>query len=273
IGRYERFLARVNEVPLDTALRLLGLLNVRYILEPGPLEGMEPVHTTPYLRVYRNPYALPRAWVVPRARVVSDPEATLATLGQATFDPLQEVLLEEPVPLPGGTGAAPQGTRVAVWHASAAGGGATPLHSYATRLPNPLPGMEKEVRASWHTHGAGTVWNSEEAPLSLHIGPSGVTIDVALAEPGYLCLSQTFYPGWEARLDGEPAPVVRGDYLLTVVPLPAGEHQVALRYRPRSFWVGAGMSGAAWLALASAAGLRFWRGRRAGSPLAPAGQS
>jgi len=211
VGRYARFLARANEAPLDTALRLLGLLNVRYVLEPGPLGDLEPVHTTPHVRIYRNPYALPRAWVVRHARVVPDPEALLSALGEAAFDPRQEVLLEEPVPLPGGTG--------------------TPA--------------------------------AEEVLPSLQVGPSGVTIGVALAEPGYLCLSQTFYPGWEARVDGEPAPVVRGDYVLTVVPLPAGAHRVDLRYRPRSFWVGAGVSAGAWLGLAAAAGLRLWRQRRA----------
>ncbi len=213
VGRYARFLARANEVPLEQSLRLLGLLNVRYILEPGPLGDLKPVHTTPHVRIYRNPYALPRAWVVHRARVMPDPEALLLALAEPAFDPLREVLLEEPVPLPGGAG-------------------------------EPL---------------AQTTQNRGKVPLALQVRPSEVTIDVALAEPGYLCLSQTFYPGWEARVDGEPVPLVRGDFLLTVVPLSAGEHQVVLRYRPLSFWAGAVVSTGAWLALAGAWGLRLWR--------------
>ncbi|MGQ9714292.1 MAG: YfhO family protein [Anaerolineae bacterium] len=211
VGRYARFLARANEAPLEEGLRLLGLLNVRYILEPGPLGDLEPVQETAHVRIYRNPYALPRAWVAHRARVVLDSEALLSALSDPAFDPRQEVLLEEPSPLPGGTEASPL----------------------------------------------------EEVPPSLHVGPSSSTIDVALAEPGYLCLSQTFYPGWEARVDGEPAPVVRGDALLTVVPLPAGVHRVELRYRPRSFWVGAALSGGAWLGLGGALGLRRRRGGKA----------
>ncbi|MGQ9584207.1 MAG: YfhO family protein [Anaerolineae bacterium] len=210
VGRYERFMKKVAELPLEGGLRLLGLLNVRYVLEPGPLGDLEPIYTSPDIRVYRNPCALPMAWVVPRARVVADPEALLEVLAEPSFDPRAEVLLESPTPL--------------------------------------------------QPEGAIAAGLAPKAPV-LHLRPNGVTIDVALAEPGYLCVSQTFYPGWQARVDGQPASLVRGNYLLQVVPLAAGPHQVELTYRPVAFWAGASISLVAWVGCLS--GLAFgWWGRR-----------
>lgn len=56
---------------------------------------------------------------------------------------------------------------------------------------------------------------------------------------GYLVLSEIFYPGWRATVDGKEVPVERADYLITVLPLPAGTHKVEYRYDPLSLKVGA----------------------------------
>jgi len=208
VGRYERFMDAVNEVPLDMALRLLGLMNVRYVLEPGELGRLEPPYARADINVYDNPHALPRGWVAPHARVISDPEALLAALQEEGHGPRSQVLLETPAPLP-----------------------ADPSH-----------------------------WPSSAEP-ALQYHPSGVTIDVTLAEPGYLCLSQTFYPGWQAWVDGDPADLVRGNYLFQAIPLAAGPHCVELLYRPVSFLAGAVISLAAWAACAVVAVLG-WRRRQ-----------
>jgi uncharacterized membrane protein YfhO len=55
-------------------------------------------------------------------------------------------------------------------------------------------------------------------------------------------VSQTFFPGWRATVDGLPVPLVRADYMFTALSVPAGEHRVALRYRPRSAQAGAILS-------------------------------
>jgi hypothetical protein len=52
---------------------------------------------------------------------------------------------------------------------------------------------------------------------------------------GYLVASLDWYPGWRARVDGRPAPVVRADYAFLAVHVPAGAHAVELRYVPRGF--------------------------------------
>jgi hypothetical protein len=87
--------------------------------------------------------------------------------------------------------------------------------------------------------------------LSLHDTPNGITIRAALDAPGYLVLADTWYPGWQAAVDGEPTDLLRANYAFRAVYLEAGEHTVEMVYRPRSFAIGAVASGAAlagWLA-------------------------
>lgn len=73
---------------------------------------------------------------------------------------------------------------------------------------------------------------------------SALTIDVQAPQGGYLVLSETFYPGWQATVAGQPAPIARANYLFRAVRLPPGEHRVELRYWPASVTRGALLTGA-----------------------------
>lgn len=79
----------------------------------------------------------------------------------------------------------------------------------------------------------------------LNYRPESVSLRVATDEDGLLVLTDTFYPGWEATVGGNPAPVRQVDGLFRGVFLPAGEHEVDFSFRPNSFrratllsWVG-----------------------------------
>ena len=61
-----------------------------------------------------------------------------------------------------------------------------------------------------------------------------VELRVRTEQPGLLVLADTWYPGWNATVDGQAAPIVRANYLLRGVPVPAGEHIVAMRFQPAS---------------------------------------
>jgi hypothetical protein len=65
--------------------------------------------------------------------------------------------------------------------------------------------------------------------------------------PSLLVVSQDLAQGWSARVDGRPAALVPVDGTLQGVFLPPGRHTVVLRYMPRSFVVGAAVSGIALL--------------------------
>jgi uncharacterized membrane protein YfhO len=69
--------------------------------------------------------------------------------------------------------------------------------------------------------------------------PNRIEVDCASDSDTYLVLSELFYPGWQAYLDGNKVQILRADYLLRAVPLAAGRHNVVFVYRPASFVIGA----------------------------------
>lgn len=75
-------------------------------------------------------------------------------------------------------------------------------------------------------------------------------------------VSQNADNGWQARIDGRPAPIVKVDGALAGVFVPAGNHRVSLRYRPPVFVASAWVSALAALALAAA----YLPWRRRGRP-------
>ncbi len=90
-----------------------------------------------------------------------------------------------------------------------------------------------------------------------------VEILVTLASPGWLVLTDSYYPGWQATVNGQPAEIEPANLLFRAVELPAGEHRVVFEFRPPSVWVGVGVSGLSLLAVViglAAGGLLHLRG-------------
>lgn len=88
---------------------------------------------------------------------------------------------------------------------------------------------------------------------------------VTTTQPTLLVVSDAYYPGWQATLDGEAAELLRANVAFRAVAVPAGEHIVEFRYEPRSVRVGLWIS---LLSLAGALGLLVasvlpWPSRRA----------
>lgn len=164
---------------------------------------------------YRNVDALPRYYVVPEARRVPDAAAAWARLTAADFDPTAEVVLgptEAPGMLERMLSLYPRGGT-----AEAQGG----------------------VAAGAVSEGVAVVERSQQR----------VMLRVGLAEPGYLVVADSYYPGWQAYVDGARVEVLRANWLFRAIELPPGEHEVEWRYDPP-------LLGVAWvLALLSVVGL------------------
>ena len=99
--------------------------------------------------------------------------------------------------------------------------------------------------------------------------PERVTVRARAGGRTVLVLSDTWFPGWRATVDGEAAPVLEVDHALRGVALAPGEHVVELRYRPASFRAGAAVTGATALLLAAVLAAASWRRRRGGGAAGP----
>lgn len=69
--------------------------------------------------------------------------------------------------------------------------------------------------------------------------PNNLQYKYQSKNPGLAVFSEIWYPkGWDAYVDGKPAPHFRANYLLRAMILPAGEHSVEFRFEPKSYFVG-----------------------------------
>jgi len=189
-------------------LKLLGLLNVRYLVAAFDVRGEGLIERAHFgqIRVFENPQAMPRAFVVGQVEAVRDEAEALARL--AALDPRQAALVEG-------------GPRLT--------GGAT----------------------------------FQEATVQRH-SPNRIEVQVSLSAPGFLVLSEVWYPGWQANDNGEPTHIYRANGLLRGVYLEQGSHRLAFNYRPLSVQVGAAVSGLSVLALT---GYLAWAAVRARRPV------
>jgi hypothetical protein len=91
--------------------------------------------------------------------------------------------------------------------------------------------------------------------------PETVVADTDAADRRILVLTDSAYPGWQATVDGLPAQILTVNLLFRGVVVPAGQHEVAFVYAPRTWLIG--VIGT-WLAVAIIA-IVLWTNRRPGN--------
>ena len=70
-------------------------------------------------------------------------------------------------------------------------------------------------------------------------GTDGLTVHVTTQGAGYLVLSDAYFPGWRATIDGRDATILQADLAFQSVYLPgAGDHTIVFRFRPVWWTVG-----------------------------------
>lgn len=88
-----------------------------------------------------------------------------------------------------------------------------------------------------------------------------VVVEATAPHGGLLLLADTFYPGWEATVDGRPATILRANVAHRAVELPPGTHRVVFAFRSRSAIVGLTLTGFGILALLISASVTLRRPR------------
>jgi len=71
-------------------------------------------------------------------------------------------------------------------------------------------------------------------PDEIHINLNG--------QSGWLTLSDIYYPGWTAVVDGKPRPIYRGNYIFRTIPIMPGDRVLELRYESPYFKKGLWLS-------------------------------
>jgi hypothetical protein len=99
---------------------------------------------------------------------------------------------------------------------------------------DPLAGLSTERRQSF----TPAHWVSRD--------PDRPVLEVATEAPGLLVVADTWMPGWTARVDGQPARILRGNGAQRVIPLThPGRHSILLQYHPPGLATGSQISACA----------------------------
>src|SRR5262249_38091389 len=139
-------------------------------------------------RIYENLRALPRVWLVARAKVAYEGDQLKLIRGQIidpNFDPRTTALVD---------------------------------HETAAKLHQSLLTESRDVDA---TGGKASILSRR---------PTKLLIEAEAAKRSLLVMSEMFYPGWTARLDGRDVNLWRVNYNLRGVSVPAGKHAIELNY-------------------------------------------
>lgn len=85
----------------------------------------------------------------------------------------------------------------------------------------------------------GNVAADTSATIKLvEASPKKLRYESQSSADGLAVFSEIYYPGWEATIDGEPTDVIRADYILRALEIPAGNHTVEFTFRPKPYIVG-----------------------------------
>jgi len=67
-------------------------------------------------------------------------------------------------------------------------------------------------------------------------------LDVNAESAGLLILSELYYPGWRATVNGRATEIYKVDGALRGILVPQGESRIAVAYAPFSFYAGGALS-------------------------------
>ncbi|MDM8521679.1 YfhO family protein [Anaerolineales bacterium HSG6] len=134
---------------------------------------------------------------------------------------------------------------------------ASALSHFQSRSVNPADTVVLENEPNQNAQPLSTERSNQADPVTpptpvtiVNEHPQLVEIQVSLSQDGYLVLLDSFYPGWQATVDGQPSHIYRANYINRAVFVPAGEHVVQFQYRSWSFRFGLILAGLTWLMLA-----------------------
>ena len=72
----------------------------------------------------------------------------------------------------------------------------------------------------------------------IEYSPNKINFSVDTQSNNILFLSDSFFPGWKAYVDGKETKIYRANYAFRSIFVPSGKHTVMFSYNPKSFYIG-----------------------------------
>ena len=133
------------------------------------------------------------------------------------------------------------------------------------KLPDGTPYKPREVALveHWEELRVETFDPQAQVEVVAH-RPNRIELITHSSSPAFLVLSEIFYPGWKAFVDGTEVTIKRTNYVLRGLHLPAGSHLVRFEYNPLSFRLGMAISLLALVGLIGLLGAAYQQGAQQG---------
>ncbi|HVA23750.1 MAG TPA: YfhO family protein [Chloroflexota bacterium] len=208
------------------------------LVAPGP--EMKRVYQRD-VKIYRNPAALGPAFLAHDAQFANDAGQAATAMASGLDPPSRAVLEANPRP--------PLSRSL--------------LGRITGKLRRMLPAQSPafNVPDAWLEPQPAQPGDAPDKVTVDDFRPEHITVRTTSARAGFLVLTQSYYPGWEATVDGVPAHLMAADLLFQAVHVPAGQHTVQFTFKPRSVQIGEAISFAA-LGVCLVGLILVWIGRR-----------
>ena len=103
--------------------------------------------------------------------------------------------------------------------------------------------------------------NGESSVRIVDYQPERISIQIDGNSSGLLVITDAYYPGWEATIDGNATDIFQTNVLFRGIMVPAGEHEVELFFNPTSVIIGRAVSAAGLIIWILIAGILFYVAR------------
>ena len=227
----------LDSIAGDSLFPVLNMLNTKYAILP--LQGGQTVPV-------QNPWAMGNAWFVDDVFLVSNADEELSLLGAINPRTTAAVDVRFRDQLPDAL-------------ISAGGPKVTNDEVRMTNKSNLAGSSDSKSDSSFVIrHSSSITLTSYEA--------NALTFEAETDRQRLAVFSDIYYPGWQCTINGEPAPILRADYVLRAVVIPAGKHHIAFRFDPQSLHTTEAIANTALIALAllliALVAVGVWRKRK-----------
>jgi hypothetical protein len=175
--------------------RAVDLSGIKYLVTqftnlPAPYRC---VFTTDQgIKIFENPKALPQNYYCAKIKLRTDGEAALKDLEQSKYEIDDGVVIE--------------------------------TSNLSESLKNSLEDMQRSQANTKDQIVAAPNLNSSETSGSI------LEFNSAFDKPKLLIISNTYYPGWKATIDGRPAEIMHANYMFQAIYLPPGAHHINVAF-------------------------------------------